>query len=317
MKLYHKEFKNRSDMSVYLSNPEQLIAYDEELLNRLMHARNTDELHEAKCSILKDFRDIHTFDVIDAEFPEPAGHFDSEKDKKNFIRKKILLHDMVLYLGSVYRKYHTLIYEKNGALPEVEGQKLAINYNELYCKAMEDYMDAIKNSKLHAVAATFVLPSLIEQCFGVSLQDRMLIKCIVELNDKNLTEEEKKLIAPFIYNHNVLFFGSEKYIMGKVYELFTRKCVLKVSSDNEMILTGETQNGKRKRTLGSLLKTSFAKEEILPEYLELMDNFFGELNIRNCIMHGLGETFDYLNIGLTAIMFQLLWDVAACEIFTE
>ena len=41
------------------------------------------------------------------------------------------------------------------------------------------------------------------------------------------------------------------------------------------------------------------------------------LNIRNCIMHGLGETFDYLNIGIVAIMFQLLWDVAACEIFID
>ena len=35
------------------------------------------------------------------------------------------------------------------------------------------------------------------------------------------------------------------------------------------------------------------------------------------LMHGLGETFDYLNIGLVAIMFQLLWDIAGCESFKE
>lgn len=35
------------------------------------------------------------------------------------------------------------------------------------------------------------------------------------------------------------------------------------------------------------------------------------------IERGLGETFDYLNIGIVAIMFQLLWDVAACEIFND
>lgn len=58
--------------------------------------------------------------------------------------------------------------------------------------------------------------------------------------------------------------------------------------------------------MGALLKTDFAKEEILPEYLEIMEAVFGRLNVRNCIMHGLEETFDYLNMGLVAIMFQLL-----------
>ena len=48
-----------------------------------------------------------------------------------------------------------------------------------------------------------------------------------------------------------------------------------------------------------------------------MEDIFDRLNIRNVIMHGLGETFDYLNIGLVAIMFQLLWDIAGCEIFKE
>ena len=79
----------------------------------------------------------------------------------------------------------------------------------------------------------------------------------------------------------------------------------------------DRRKNKRKltRTLGSLIKTDFAKEEILPEYMEIMENIFGSLNIRNCIMHGLGESFDYLNIGLVAIMFQLLWDIATCEVF--
>ena len=34
-------------------------------------------------------------------------------------------------------------------------------------------------------------------------------------------------------------------------------------------------------------------------------------------MHGLGETFDYLDIGLVAIMFQMLWDIVECEIFKD
>lgn len=42
MKLYHKIFKSRDDMSVYLENMDPLISYDEELFNRLTSARNTD-----------------------------------------------------------------------------------------------------------------------------------------------------------------------------------------------------------------------------------------------------------------------------------
>ena len=55
MKLYHKVFKSHADMSVYLANMDPLISYDEELLNRLTNARNTDELYDAKCSILRVF----------------------------------------------------------------------------------------------------------------------------------------------------------------------------------------------------------------------------------------------------------------------
>ncbi len=34
------------------------------------------------------------------------------------------------------------------------------------------------------------------------------------------------------------------------------------------------------------------------EYLELQKSFFGDINIRNSIMLGLKETFDYSDIGL-------------------
>ena len=196
-------------------------------------------------------------------------------------------------------------------------KRLAIDYNDIYRKAMEDYIAVLVTGGQHAVTASFVLPSLIEQGLGMALQNRMLFKCIMQLND--LAEEEKKVIEPFLHNDKVLFYGTEKYTMEKLYRLFVAKGVLKNASDNEMILTGVGQKGKRKlpRTLGRLLNSNFAKEEILPEYLELLKNFFIELNIRNCIMHGLGETFDYLDIGLVSIMFQLLWDIADCEIFKD
>ena len=127
------------------------------------------------------------------------------------------------------------------------------------------------------------------------------------------------MIEPFLHNDKILFYGTEKFTMKKLYRFFVGKGILKNAPDSEMILTGVGQNGKRNlpRTLGRLLNSNFASEEILPEYLDLLKNFFIDLNIRNCIMHGLGETFDYLNIGLVAIMFQLLWDIVDCEIFKD
>lgn len=325
MKTYHKIFKNNSDLSTYLDNPDPLAVYNKELLNRLSQAKNMDELHEVKISILRDFCDIYAFDVKDAEFPEPVGHFDSEEEKNNFIKKKILLQDVVRYLGDVYKRYHTLIYEKNGTLPEIQLKNLAIDYGEIYQKAMEDYIDAIVNKKTHAVTASFVLPSLIERGLVINLQNRMLYKSICRLPDKDnlkkpLDDDEKEYMDVFLYNRSGFQFNArESYVMGKMYALFVREGALEKSAENEMILTGTGRIGKRKltRTLGTLIRTDFAKKEILPEYQEIIEDIFARLNIRNCIMHGLGETFDYLNIGLVAIMFQLLWDIAMCEIFKD
>ena len=178
MKLYHKVFKNHSDLSTYLDNPDPFIEYTGELLKRLVHAQSMDEFHEAKISILKDFCEIYNYDIINAEFPEPVGYFGDKKEKKEFIEKKVLLQDMVLYLGSVYKKYHTLIYEENGRLPEIQLKSLAIDYNEIYQKAEEDYISAIIDRKSHAITASFVLPSLIERGLAMNLQNRMLYKSI-------------------------------------------------------------------------------------------------------------------------------------------
>lgn len=325
MKLYHKVFKNRPDSSMYLENQELLVSYCDELLSRLSSSQNMEELCEAKRSILKDFRDIYLFDLKDAEFPEPTGHFESEKEKRKFVEKKILLQDLVRYLGSICKKYHTLIYEKSSALPAIEMKKLAIDYNEIYQKAMDDYISAITYGWSHAITASFVLPSLIEQGLSTNLQNRLLFKSICSLPDERklsrpLDTEEQEYISAILHNtRNFQFNASESYVMGKMYELFVREGVLNASAETEMILTGVGHEGRKKltRTLNTLLKTDFAKKEILPEYLELMEDIFVRLNIRNNIMHGLGETFDYLNLGIVSIMFQLIWDIATCEIFKD
>lgn len=326
MELYHKIYKMNPDLTVYLDNPQKLVEHCDEMLSHLTGARSMDELHGAKIAVLRDFYSVCSFDIQDADFPEPIGHFDSENEKTALIRKKILLQDTVQYLGSVYKKYHILIYNKNGTLPIIQLDNCMIDYNEIYIRAMEDYVDSIINKKRHAIIASFALPSLIERGLGMNLQNRMLFKSIYRLLNmqelkRPLDDQEDKYIKIFLSNkdNNVLFNAKESYVMGKMYALFVSEEVLEPSMDNEMILTGVGHNKGRRldRTLGTLIKTDFAKKEIISEYMKIIDIIFCKLNIRNCIMHGLGETFDYLNIGIVAIMFQLLWDVAACEIFID
>lgn len=326
MELYHKIFKMNPDLTVYLDNPEPLVADCDEMLNHLTGARSMDELHEEKIAVLRDFYSVCSFDIKDADFPEPIGHFDSENEKTALIRKKILLQDTVQYLGRVYKKYHIFLYNKNGTLPIIQLDNCMIDYNEIYIRAMEDYVNSIINKKRHVIIASFALPSLIERGLGMNLQNRMLFKSIYRLLNlqelkRPLDDEEDKYIKIFLSNkdNNVLFNAKESYVMGKMYALFVSEEVLEPSMDNEMILTGVGHNKGRRldRTLETLIKTDFAKKEIISEYMKIIDIIFCKLNIRNCIMHGLGETFDYLNIGIVAIMFQLLWDVAACEIFND
>lgn len=169
--------------------------------------------------------DIYAFDASDTEFPEPIGHFDNEKEKIKFIRKKILLQDTALYLGSVYKKFHSLIYQKHNELPKIELKRLAIDYNEIYRKAMEDYIAALVTGGQHAVTASFVLPSLIEQGLGMALQNRMLFECIMQLND--LTEKEKKVIEPFLHNDEALFLPEYLELLKKFFlELNIRNCIV-------------------------------------------------------------------------------------------
>ena len=91
MLTYHKIFKATNNLSIYLSNPEPIVACNDEFLLRLTEAKNKGELYEAKVSILKDFQTIYAFDVTDAEFPELAGHFSKNRGKMEFYWKNVKL----------------------------------------------------------------------------------------------------------------------------------------------------------------------------------------------------------------------------------
>lgn len=180
----------------------------------------------------------------DADFHEPIGHFDSENEKTGLIRKKILLQDTVEYLGRVYKKYHIFLYNKNGTLPIIQLDNCMIDYNEIYIRAMEDYVDLIINKKRHDIIASFALPLLIERGLGMNLQNRTLFKNIYRLLNmqelkRPLDDEEKKYIKIFLSNkdNNVLFNAKESYVMGKMYALFVSEGVLEPSCSYDGMVT--------------------------------------------------------------------------------
>ena len=327
MDFFKKKFCVSEDNIVYLLNRDPVKKVNEEWLDRLTHVKNMDELYGVQRSILSEFYEIYEFDIRNAEMPDPAVYVKSQKEKQWIMENRIFLHDMILHLANVYMQFHKKMYQKSERFPEIECRKLATNYAEIYEAAIKDYTDALLNEKLHAITASFVLPSLIEQGLSMDLQSRMLLTSIAELNSKThfnqeLSIEEIELISIFWSQRSgVRFPADEKYVMGKMYTLFIREGILKRSDDNELILTGRVVSRKKGqgkvRTLGSLINSSYAKEELQPEYHRLLTDIFIHLNIRNSIMHGSGEPFDYLHIGIAAIMLQLLWDIAECAIFRE
>ena len=79
MELYHKIYKMNPDLTVYLDNPQKLVEHCDEMLSHLTGARSMNELHGAKIAVLRDFYSVCSFDIQDADFPEPIGHFDSDE----------------------------------------------------------------------------------------------------------------------------------------------------------------------------------------------------------------------------------------------
>ena len=74
---------------------------------------------------------------------------------------------------------------------------------------------------------------------------------------------------------------------------------------------------KNKLTLGSVIASPYANSLIKKQYTKLLNLIFepNELNMRNNIAHINNENSDYLCLGDTAVLMQLLWDIITEDIF--
>lgn len=181
----------------------------------------------------------------------------------------------------------------------------------------------------HSYGATFILPALIERFLIIQIDSILIhnaINKITELLENKaimLTEKEAEYYNIFKLKGNKTFFKSENDIRTNLYAMFTKYNVIEDNDDMKLMFFKEyyvTKEGKKelkKLTLGSIINSQYAKSIIKKQYFKLLNILFStnELNIRNNIAHGNNQNIDYLCIGITSVMMQLLWDIISRDIF--
>ena len=86
---------------------------------------------------------------------------------------------------------------------------------------------------------------------------------------------------------------------------------------HEYIDKKDDKKRKNKLTLGSVIVSPYANSLIKKQYTKLLNLIFApnELNMRNNIAHINNESSDFLCLGDTAVLMQLLWDIITEDIF--
>lgn len=144
-KFYKKIFSYTSERGIILTNDEPVEKFVEDkfyLLSgcerKTVDARCPDEGDICR-SILKDFIRIYEYDCENAELPEIVGIFENEKDKKMVRDRIILYEDITRYLGEILLRDHYDRAHNKGNVPEIECNRLIVNYKAMYLYAVNDY----------------------------------------------------------------------------------------------------------------------------------------------------------------------------------
>lgn len=189
-------------------------------------------------------------------------------------------------------------------------------------------IECIKNE--HAYGTAFILPTLIERFLIIQLDSKILKNLMKELKDKiekeniKLTDEEKKYYNIITEKGDKTIFASEKFIRANIYKMFIKYQIISENDDDikllilhEYIDKKDDKKRKNKLTLGSVIVSPYANSLIKKQYTKLLNLIFdpNELNMRNNIAHINNESSDYLCLGDTAVLMQLLWDIITEDIF--
>lgn len=373
--LYQKEYVMLNNMQLHLSNPEPMLKYIDEKVEKLIKAKSKNEEINIKLEILDEFYKILKYDAKNTICPELLGHFETKEEKDELIKKKIKINDLVYYLGNICINYHKKLISKEyrGRVPIITNEA-TIKFNEIYIRALNEYFETLKgneykgifenppkkqqnlqiirmieysgvvfpmaepltNNKIecirdeHAYGTAFILPTLIERFLIIQLDSKILKNLMKELKDKiekeniKLTDEEKQYYNIITEKGDKTIFASEKFIRANIYKMFIKYRIINEEDEDikllilhEYINKKDNKKIKNKLTLGSVIVSPYANSLIKKQYTKLFNLIFdpNELNMRNNIAHINNESSDYLCLGDTAVLMQLLWDIITEDIF--
>lgn len=373
--LYQKEYVMLNNMQLHLSNPEPMLKYIDEKVEKLIKAKSKNEEINIKLEILDEFYKILKYDAKNTICPEPLGHFETKEEKDELIKKKIKINDFVYYLGNICINYHKKLISKEyrGRVPIITNVA-TIKFNEIYIRALNEYFETLKGNEYkgifenppkkqqnlqiirmieyrgtvfpmaepltnneiecikdeHAYGTAFILPTLIERFLIIQLDSKVLKNLMKELKDKiekeniKLTDEEKQYYNIITEKGDKTIFASEKFIRANIYKMFIKYQIISENDDDikllilhEYIDKKDDKKRKNKLTLGSVIASPYANSLIKKQYTKLLNLIFepNELNMRNNIAHINNESSDYLCLGDTAVLMQLLWDIITEDIF--
>lgn len=373
--LYQKEYVMLNNMQLHLSNPEPMLKYIDEKVEKLIKTKSKNEEINIKLEILDEFYKILKYDAKNTICPELLGHFETKEEKDELIKKKIKINDLVYYLGNICINYHKKLISKEyrGRVPIITNEA-TIKFNEIYIRALNEYFETLKgneykgifenppkkqqnlqiirmieysgvvfpmaepltNNKIecirdeHAYGTAFILPTLIERFLIIQLDSKVLKNLMKELKDKiekeniKLTDEEKQYYNIITEKGDKTIFASEKFIRANIYKMFIKYRIINEEDEDikllilhEYINKKDNKKIKNKLTLGSVIVSPYANSLIKKQYTKLFNLIFdpNELNMRNNIAHINNESSDYLCLGDTAVLMQLLWDIITEDIF--
>lgn len=150
--LYQKEYVMLNNMQLHLSNPEPMLKYIDEKVEKLIKAKSKNEEINIKLEILDEFYKILKYDAKNTICPEPLGHFETKEEKDELIKKKIKINDLVYYLGNICINYHKKLIAKEyrGRVPIITNVA-TIKFNEIYIRALNEYFETLKGNEYKGI----------------------------------------------------------------------------------------------------------------------------------------------------------------------
>lgn len=150
--LYQKEYVMLNNMQLHLSNPEPMLKYIDEKVEKLIKAKSKNEEINIKLEILDEFYKILKYDFKNTICPEPLGYFETKEEKDELIKNKIKINDLVYYLGNICINYHKKLIAKEyrGRVPIITNVA-TIKFNEIYIRALNEYFETLKGNEYKGI----------------------------------------------------------------------------------------------------------------------------------------------------------------------